>query len=359
MSIQFQSIDYRYPGSRNGVSGVDLTIDEGEFLAVIGPSGSGKTTLLKLLAGFARPAAGRIIVDGRDITDLPPEQRHLGVVFQSYGLFPHMSALDNVAYPLKIRGIARDERRLQAAQALERVGLGQWAHSMPTAMSGGQQQRVALARALVFSPKALLLDEPLSALDAALRVDMREEILRVQRAADIATLHITHDQEEALSIADRIAIMQAGRIVQIGTPKDLYDRPVNRWVASFIGQANLWDGRVGADRRSVHTPIGVLACDEAARHAADAPVTVLIRPESVLPGHLSPAAPNVLPCTVRADRFLGSARRLDLAVGEGMVRLDTHSRAPFDTIVVPPDSIRLLPPEQTSDSVPSSLGERT
>ncbi|HUH40165.1 MAG TPA: ABC transporter ATP-binding protein, partial [Castellaniella sp.] len=240
MPIQFQTIDYHYPGSANGVFGVDLTIADGEFLAVVGPSGSGKTTLLKLLSGFARPDAGRIIVDDRDITDLPPERRHLGVVFQSYGLFPHMSALDNVAYPLKIRKQSPTERRAHAMQALERVGLAQWAHSMPVAMSGGQQQRVALARALVFSPSALLLDEPLSALDAALRVEMREEILRVQRAANIATLHITHDQEEALSIADRIAIMQAGRIVQIGSPKDLYDRPVNRWVASFIGQANLW-----------------------------------------------------------------------------------------------------------------------
>ena len=357
MTIQFQSIDYRYPGSANGVFDVDLSIGDGEFLAVIGPSGSGKTTLLKLLAGFARPAAGRILVDGRDITDLPPEKRRLGVVFQSYGLFPHMSALDNVAYPLKIRGQARAERRARAAQALERVGLAQWAHSMPAAMSGGQQQRIALARALVFSPSALLLDEPLSALDAALRVEMREEILRVQRAANIATLHITHDQEEALSIADRIAIMRAGRIIQIGTPKDLYDQPVSRWVASFIGQANLWEGRVGPDRRSVRTPIGELSCDTG-EHAADAPVTVLIRPEAILPGDLAPAGTNILAGRVQADRFLGAARRVDLAVGEGLVRVDTHSRAPFDTIAVPPKSIRLLPPEPVSDSV-NAIGERT
>lgn len=350
MSIHFQSIDYRYPGSTNGVSGVDLTIDDGEFLAVIGPSGSGKTTLLKLLAGFARPTTGRIVVDGRDITELPPEKRRLGVVFQSYGLFPHMSALDNVAYPLKIRGHSRAERRTLAEQALARVGLAQWAHSMPLAMSGGQQQRVALARALVFSPSALLLDEPLSALDAALRVEMREEILRVQRAANIATLHITHDQEEALSIADRIAIMRAGRIIQVGAPRDLYDRPVNRWVASFIGQANLWEGRVGADRRSVQTPIGLLACD-VDDYPAEAPVTVLIRPESILPGDLAPSAVNVLAGQVQADRFLGSARRVDLVIGAGTVRVDTHSRAPFDTIMVPPKSIRLLPAEPVSDSV--------
>lgn len=353
MSIQFQSVHYHYPASSNGVFDIDLTIEDGEFLAVIGPSGSGKTTLLKLLSGFAQPTGGRVIVDGRDVTRLPPEKRQLGVVFQSYGLFPHMSALGNVAYPLKIRGLPRAEREARAAQALDRVGLGQWAHSMPAAMSGGQQQRVALARALVFSPSALLLDEPLSALDAALRVEMREEILRVQRTANIATLHITHDQEEALSIADRIAIMRAGRIVQIGAPRDLYDRPVNRWVASFIGQANLWDGRVAPDGLGVRTPIGSLACDTRP-HPAGAPVTVLVRPESIQPGGSAQSGPNVLTGTVDSDRFLGSARRIDLAIGQGRVRIDTHSRASFDTIVVPPESIHLLPAEPRSESAPTT-----
>ncbi len=356
MPIHFQSIDYRYPASTNGVFDIDLTIGDGEFLAVIGPSGSGKTTLLKLLAGFAQPTKGRIVVDGKDVTGLSPEKRHLGVVFQSYGLFPHMTALENVAYPLKIRGHSRRDRLARATQALERVGLDQWAHSMPPALSGGQQQRVALARALVFSPSALLLDEPLSALDAALRVGMREEILRVQRAANIATMHITHDQEEALSIADRIAIMQAGRIIQIGTPKDLYDHPVNRWVASFIGQANLWDGRVMADQRSVDTPIGPLACDARA-HPAGERVTVLLRPEAIVPGPAAGQGPNILSGAVESDRFLGSARRVDLKIGGGRVRIDTHSRASFSTIAVPPDAIRLLPSEPDSDSVSTTLDE--
>jgi putative spermidine/putrescine transport system ATP-binding protein len=359
MPIHFQSIDYHYPASPNGVFGIDLTIDDGEFLAVIGPSGSGKTTLLKLLAGFAQPVRGRIIVGGRDVTDLPPEKRHLGVVFQSYGLFPHMSALDNVAYPLKIRGVGRAQRFERAAEALERVGLGQWTHSMPTALSGGQQQRVALARALVFSPSALLLDEPLSALDAALRVGMREEILRVQRAANIATLHITHDQEEALSIADRIAIMQAGRIIQIGSPKDLYDRPVNRWVASFIGQANLWDGRVADDGRGVETPIGMLFCDTRG-HRPRAPVTVLIRPEAIELGAALAPGVNVLSGTVQSDRFLGAARRVDLRVAQGAVRVDTHSRDDFEAVSICPDVIHLLPAELASESAvpPQEIGER-
>ncbi|MDN5842247.1 MAG: ABC transporter ATP-binding protein [Alcaligenaceae bacterium] len=343
MAIQFESINYRYPDSPNGVFDVDLTVGDGEFLAVIGPSGSGKTTLLKLLSGFARPVSGRVVVDGQDITGLPPEGRQLGVVFQSYGLFPHMSALENVAYPLKIRGLNKAARHEQATQALDRVGLAQWAGSMPLSMSGGQQQRVALARALVFSPKALLLDEPLSALDAALRIEMREEILRVQRAAQIATLHITHDQEEALSIADRIAIMRAGRVVQLGTPRELYDRPATRWVASFIGQANLWDGRVSDDRRSVVTPVGALACDTDG-FAAGTAVTAMVRPEAVLPGYKADA-PNVFAGSVSSDRFLGSARRVDLAIGAGLVRIDTHSRDPFSKITIPPESVRLLPSE--------------
>jgi putative spermidine/putrescine transport system ATP-binding protein len=344
MAIQFESIQYHYPGSPNGVFDIELDIRDGEFLAVIGPSGSGKTTLLKLLSGFARPDSGRILVDGRDITHLPPEKRTLGIVFQSYGLFPHMSALDNVAYPLKIRRIAGAERRKLASEALERVGLAKWAHSMPLALSGGQQQRIALARALVFSPSALLLDEPLSALDAALRVEMREEILRVQRAANIATLHVTHDQEEALSIADRIAIMREGRIVQLGTPKELYDRPVNRWVASFIGQANLWDGHVSPDRTGVRTPIGVLSCDTGG-YEAGAPVTVMIRPEAIVPGNPGALTPNVVSGTVASDRFLGAARRVDLAIQEGRLRIDTHSRAEFTSVCIPPGIIRLLPNE--------------
>ncbi|CAM5197147.1 Spermidine/putrescine import ATP-binding protein PotA OS=Castellaniella defragrans OX=75697 GN=potA PE=3 SV=1 [Castellaniella defragrans] len=359
MPIHFQAIDYHYPASQNGVFGIDLTIGDGEFLAVIGPSGSGKTTLLKLLAGFAKPTAGRILVDGQDVTDLPPEKRHLGVVFQSYGLFPHMSALENVAYPLKIRGMAQAQRLARATETLDRVGLGQWARNMPAALSGGQQQRVALARALVFSPKALLLDEPLSALDAALRVGMREEILRVQRSANIATLHITHDQEEALSIADRIAIMQAGRIIQIGSPKELYDHPVNRWVASFIGQANLWDGQVSEDGHSVHTPIGSLICDTHA-YRAHARVTVLIRPEAIQPGHAAEPGMNLLSGTVQSDRFLGSARRVDLNVARGTVRVDTHSRDSFNTLSVHPDAIHLLPAEPGSDPAtpPQEIGEQ-
>ncbi|MDO5680783.1 MAG: ABC transporter ATP-binding protein [Pelistega sp.] len=344
MPILFENINFNYANSPNGVFDVNLRIDDGEFLAVIGPSGSGKSTLLKLLSGFAVPNSGKISVNGVEVTHTKPEQRELGIVFQSYGLFPHMSALDNVAYPLKIRGVAKETRLAKAAEALEQVGLKQWIHSMPLSMSGGQQQRVALARALVFSPQALLLDEPLSALDAALRVEMRDVILRVQRTANIATLHVTHDQEEALSIADRIAIMQAGRIVQLGTPKDLYDRPVNRWVASFIGQANLWDCTISAIPHQIDTPAGPLVCDTAGYKPGQT-VTALIRPESLIPGEHPAPHHNILKGTIAADRFLGSARRIDLQVNQALLRIDTLSRQAFDTVTLPAEAISLLPAE--------------
>lgn len=345
MPIHFKNVNFQYPNSPNGVFDINLEINDGEFLAVIGPSGSGKSTLLKMLSGFATPTSGSVILDGQDITRTPPEKRQLGIVFQSYGLFPHMSARDNVAYPLKIRGIGKEQRQAMALEALDRVSLKKWANSMPLSLSGGQQQRVALARALVFSPKALLLDEPLSALDAALRVEMRDEILRVQRNANIATLHVTHDQEEALSIADRIAIMQAGRIIQLGTPKALYDQPINRWVASFIGQANLWDGKVGSQSNHVETPAGILCCDTG-KYQPGTPVTVMIRPESIVPGIMQEQPQNnILQGAIHADRFLGSARRIDLQIKQALLRIDTLSREPFEHVTIPAEAIKLLPAE--------------
>jgi putative spermidine/putrescine transport system ATP-binding protein len=318
-------------------------VEDGEFLAVIGPSGSGKTTVLKLLAGFVKPEHGRILVDGIDVAGLPPHRRDLGVVFQSYALFPHMPAWQNVAYPLKVRGADHRTRYGKAMQALARVGLEGIADKSPGEMSGGQQQRVALARALVFEPRALLLDEPLSALDASLRAELRDEILRVQREAGIATLHVTHDQEEALSIADRVAVMTAGRILQIDDPVTLYDRPADRTVASFVGHANLWDGTV-ADARTVTTPIGALVCDAGGWNQGD-PASVLVRPEHVRPTTGADGTPNGVnefAGTVVHDRFLGSLRHFDLAVGGGMIRAETNFRGPVSRVSIPPESIRLL-----------------
>ena len=345
--LHLDNVTFRYPGASAGVHAVSLEVGSGELVAVIGASGSGKTTILNLLAGFLNPDAGRVVIGGDDVTGLAPERRDLGIVFQSYGLFPHMRAWENVAYPLKVRGVPLAERRTRALAALERVDMGNRADNGPRQLSGGQQQRVALARALVFEPRGLLLDEPLSALDANLRVEMRDEILRVQRAAGIAALLVTHDQEEALSIADRVAVMRDGRLVQVAPPRELYDFPADEGIARFVGDANLWSGRVVADGR-VDTPVGVIACDTRGFDAGAAAV-VLVRPENVVPlaagGH---DGVNVFSGTVAADRFLGAARRLDLAVRDDAIRLQTRIRDAVTAVAIPPEHVRLLKPTPTS-----------
>ncbi|MDH2329067.1 ABC transporter ATP-binding protein [Cereibacter sp. SYSU M97828] len=339
MSIQFEDVSYSYPGGGAGVSQIDLSIGDGELVALIGASGSGKTTLLKLLAGFCTPDKGRIRVNGKPMASLPPEDRALGIVFQNYALFPHMTVRDNVAYPLRLRRVPRARRAKMADDVLDRVGLAGFGTRLPAALSGGQQQRVALARALVFSPGALLLDEPLSALDANIRLQMRGEIRRAQQAAGISALHVTHDQEEAFSIADRVAVMRAGRIVQIGTPQDLYDRPVDRELAAFVGQANLWDGRVAAAGR-IATGFGELSCDTAG-FAEGASVTVCVRPERILP---DPEAgmPNTFRAAPTATEFLGPIRRITMQAGPTSLMIETHRRTTGDAFAIPPEAIRLL-----------------
>lgn len=343
MTLRYDAVSYTYPGTSIGVFDVSLEIGRGELLAIIGASGSGKSTLLKLLAGFVKPANGRILIDGKDVGDLLPEKRRLGVVFQNYALFPHMRLWENVGYALKVRGIGKAERRALAVEMLARVGMGARADDLPGMLSGGQQQRVALARALVFEPRGLLLDEPLSALDAGLRVEMRDEILRVQRSAGIATLLVTHDQEEALSIGDKVAVMHEGRLVQIGTPRDLYEKPVNAYVAAFVGQSNLWPGKVTGTGR-VDTEIGALACDTKGKSNGEA-VIAFVRPERVQPITLpsAPVEPGRFSGTIEADRYLGPIRRIDLAVPGGRIRLETHLRGPVTSVEIPPDAIRLLP----------------
>lgn len=345
MALTLDQVSYRYAGGA-GVTGIDLQVADGELLAVIGPSGSGKSTLLKLIAGFLAPETGRIEVGGADMAAVPANRRNLGIVFQNYALFPHMSVAENVAYPLKIRKAGRAERLRRAADGLAAVGLAGFEDRQVASLSGGQQQRVALARALVFQPSGLLLDEPLSALDAALRAEMRDEIRRVQQLAGVATLHVTHDQEEALSIADRVAVMMDGRLLQVASPRTLYDQPANARVAAFVGLANLWPGRV-RDARSVETTLGVLACDTAG-HAPGADITVLARPEAVRPLPADEAAsdlPNLFSGQVGRDRFLGSIRRYDFATPAGAILGETAFRGAFSRVSIPPEAIRLLPPD--------------
>jgi len=344
MSISVEKLHFRYPGGA-GLNGIDLSVAPGEFCAVIGPSGCGKTTLLQLIAGFLFPAEGAIRLGGEDVSGVPPRLRDLGVVFQNYALFPHMTALENVAYPLKLRGVERAERLARAGEALERAHLSGFADRMPGHLSGGQQQRVALARALVFRPRALLLDEPLSALDAAHRAAMRDEIRQVQREHGIATLHVTHDQEEALSIADRVAVMNGGCLLQAAPPRELYDRPVNRFVAGFVGHANLFDGTV--TDAGIETEIGCLRGVDGTPPPGSR-VSVLVRPEAleILTAPGAEAGDGmVLYGDITRDRFLGSLRRFDLAVAGGAILGETSSREPILGVRVPPRAVHLLPPE--------------
>ena len=228
------------------VNNVNLDVNPGEFLTFLGPSGCGKTTTLRMIAGFETPTSGEILIDGTDITQVPANERGLGFVFQNYALFPHMTIFDNVAYGLKIRRESGEEMARKVREALQLVGLTKAEHRYPNQLSGGEQQRVALARVLVLRPKLLLMDEPLSNLDAKLRLHMRTEIRRIQQTLGITCLYVTHDQKEALTMSDRIMVMHGGKIEQIGTPMQLYEDPATAFVADFIGQANLIEGRLEA-----------------------------------------------------------------------------------------------------------------
>jgi putative spermidine/putrescine transport system ATP-binding protein len=233
-------------GEHTAVDDLSFSVERGEFVSILGPSGCGKTTTLRMIAGFEPPDAGRILIDGRDVTTIPPQKRDIGLVFQNYALFPHMTASQNVAFGLEMRGIDRAESARIVASTLELVRLGQLGGRYPNQLSGGQQQRVALARALAIRPRLLLLDEPLSNLDAKLRDEMRDEIRRIQRDVGITAIFVTHDQAEAFALADRVAVMDLGRLQQIADPVSIYEAPANATVSSFIGHANVFKGTIAA-----------------------------------------------------------------------------------------------------------------
>ncbi|MEU9206981.1 ABC transporter ATP-binding protein [Streptomyces sp. NPDC048415] len=237
-AIELRGVRKMY-GNVAAVDDLDLSVAPGEFVTLLGPSGSGKTTTMMMVAGFEELTSGTVLIDGEPVDRLPPKDRNLGVVFQSYALFPHMSAAENVEFPLRMRGVQRGERRGRAEEALARVGLAGLGDRRPRQMSGGQQQRVALARALVFNPAALLLDEPMAALDKRLREQMQDEVKTLQQSLGISVLFVTHDQDEAMSMSDRIVVMRDGRIVQEGAPEDVYAHPRTDWVANFLGDTNL------------------------------------------------------------------------------------------------------------------------
>ena len=239
--VEVKNLEKTYPGGITAVDKISFNIEEGEFFAILGPSGCGKTTLLRMLAGLEQPSAGQIVIAGQDMKDVPANQRPTNMVFQSYAVFPHMNVVDNISYGLKVTGVPKNEINKRVSEILDLVKLSHLARRRPSEMSGGQKQRVALARALVKRPKVLLLDEPLSALDAKLREEMRSELSRLQREVGISFVFVTHDQSEALSMATRIAVMDRGQVQQIAEPKNLYENPSNRFVAEFIGRINVFD----------------------------------------------------------------------------------------------------------------------
>lgn len=308
---------------------LDLVVESGEFISLLGPSGCGKTTALRIIAGFERADSGRVLIDDDDIIGKPANQRDMGMVFQAYSLFPNMTALDNVAFGLRIRKVARDQRVRRAADLLELVGLASQANRYPHQLSGGQQQRVALARALAIEPRVLLLDEPLSALDAKVRVQLRDEIRRIQSRLGITALYVTHDQEEALSISDRVVVLSQGRIEQVGTPADIYDSPRTLFVAGFVGTMNRIEGTIRqAQSGMVDTGSALLPAAAARDWMEGDRVLLLIRPESIEVEQTSgdqPPAENSLIGTLSARTFLGSVTRLDVTTPAGHIMVDVPS----------------------------------
>jgi iron(III) transport system ATP-binding protein len=299
---------HRVKGEVYAARDVRLKVAPGEFLTLLGPSGCGKTTTLRMVAGFELPDAGRILLGGQDVTGLPANQRNIGFVFQNYALFPHLSVFENVAYGLRVRGQAPASVAANVSEVLALVGLAGYEHQFPSQLSGGEQQRVALARAIVIRPRVLLFDEPLSNLDAKLRVQMREEIRGLQRRLGITALYVTHDQEEAMAVSDRIAVMNQGSVVQIGTAEDLYHRPASEFVAQFVGRVNLVAGRVveiSAGVARIAALGGIVTVREVPSGIASGDgVQLVLRPEAI---ELAPAsaARQDVPGTVASMAFLG------------------------------------------------------
>jgi len=312
--VELRQLHRRF-GEVVALDGIDLDIGSGEFVSFLGPSGCGKTTALRLVAGFDRPTSGRVLVEGKDITGMPPNRRDIGMVFQAYSLFPNMTAVKNVEFGLRVRRQGRGDRRTRALELLELVGLGQAADRYPHQLSGGMQQRVALARALAIEPRVLLLDEPLSALDAKVRVQLREEIRRIQTRLGITTIYVTHDQEEALSISDRVAVLSHGRIEQVGTPAEIYGSPATPFVAEFVGTMNRVESTVSdPDAGRVSYGETTLDVDAARGRARGERVLVLVRPETVELAAAGAAA-NGLTGEVVSQTFLGSVTRVRVLAG--------------------------------------------
>lgn len=302
-------------GNVTALDGIDLSIASGEFLTLLGPSGSGKTTLLQIICGLAQPTSGRLFIDGRDCTSIPTHLRDIGVIFQSYALFPHMTVKENVAFPLEMRREAPAAIAKKVARTLEMVGLSDMSHRLPSQLSGGQQQRVALARCIVYEPALILMDEPLGALDRKLREGMQIEIRRLHRDTGATIIFVTHDQEEALALSDRICLMNKASIAQIGTPRDIYARPASTFVADFIGVSNILRGKID-QRHMFVTPEGSFRLPTGLNLAIGSTASMVLRPEHVKVGAEAGAA---LKGTVSEAIFAGAITKVLVRLDAGMV----------------------------------------
>ncbi len=305
MSVEFRDVVKRY-GATAAVSGISFTVESGTLVTLLGPSGCGKTTTLRMIAGLELPSEGRILIAGRDVTNLSATQRDVSMVFQSYALFPHMSVLENVCYGLRRSGVDRDAANERASEGLAQVGLAGYEARQPSELSGGQQQRVAVARALVLKPSVLLFDEPLSNLDARLRRQMREEIRDLQQRLNLTVVYVTHDQQEAMAVSDRIIVMNAGRIEQQGAPRDLYERPATPFLARFMGESNPARGRVSRlDAHRVRVQLGPAEVDIENATALDGEAKVAVRPEAIAV-ETAPGPAGGLPGTVAKASYVGT-----------------------------------------------------
>ena len=349
-SITMRGLTKRYD-SVTAVNAIDLDARPGEFLTLLGPSGSGKTTTLNMIAGFVDVTEGELQIDGKPVVDLPPYRRNIGMVFQHYALFPHMSVADNVEYPLRQRKMGKAQRREKVAAALRTVGLEDYGRRMPKALSGGQQQRVALARAMVYDPRVLLMDEPLGAFDKKLRDALQLEIKRIHGELGTTFVYVTHDQDEALVLSDRIAVFNDARVEQVGTPTELYERPESIFVARFLGESSLFSGTV-SDELAVDVGGRRIVAGRGDCARGDA-VAVVVRPERIriITGESEPDAVNAVPGTVIQEIYLGNSRKVEVGLADDtvvLVRESAGSITPTEPgqriwLTFDPDNAAILP----------------
>jgi spermidine/putrescine transport system ATP-binding protein len=350
--VQLEELEKRF-NEVVAVDGIDLDIPSGEFFSLLGPSGCGKTTTLRMIGGFERPDDGRILLDGRDMAQTPPHKRPVNTVFQNYALFPHLSVAENVGFGLRLQHAGRDEARRRVSEALTLVRLEGFEERRPTQLSGGQQQRVALARALVLNPSVLLLDEPLGSLDAKLRKALQIELKSIQEEVGITFIYVTHDQEEALTMSDRIAVMSNGKVVQVGPPKEVYEAPATAYVADFLGVSNLMDARAeGSPDGRCRVRLGEFDLVAAAGDTeADGDVKVVIRPERIEVEEGGAGGDNRVPGMVERTVYLGPTMQVIVQLPEGRIvqamipnRGEEHGFAQGTSVILhfPPEDLRVL-----------------